>query len=490
MKEMMTDDMQLVGEYARNHSETAFASLVQRHIDLVYSVAVRQVRDTHLAEEITQVVFIILARKAAGLRPQTILSGWLCRTAHYVSARALTVRRRREIREQEAFMQSAGDEDERAAWAQIEPWLDQALAQLSEPEHNAIALRFFERKSFREVGTALGASEDTARKRVGRALEKLRRYFLKRGIVLPVAAITAAMAANSVQAAPAVLTPSVTALAAAKGAAASGSTAALLKGALKIMTWTKAKTAVTAGVLMLLAVGATVTVREIQEHRTYPWQGKTIDDNLLDRMPPQVRILPAKYPRVGVGWGGRHGKLIGLGVDAKSLIQAAYSGTYGTKHRTRIVPLTALPPGRFDFIACLPDGNSAALQQAIRRQFGVVAKMETLETDVLVLTVSSLNAPGLRASQQPVQAGYIHPGALKLRGADMDSLRMELEDYCQMPVLDRTGLAGRFDITATWEETGGKGASEALKSALLDQLGLQLAPGREPLPLLVVRPAE
>ena len=96
----------------------------------------------------------------------------------------------------------------------------------------------------------------------------------------------------------------------------------------------------------------------------------------------------------------------------------------------------------------------------------------------------------MRASQQSVQAGYIHPGALKLRGADMDSLRMELEDYCQMPVLDRTGLAGRFDITATWEETGGKGASEALKSALLDQLGLQLAPGREPLPLLVVRPAE
>src|SRR6516162_9286677 len=104
---MSTPDMDLVRDYARNHSDEAFATLVSRHINLVYSVALRQVGDPHLAEEVTQAVFIIMARKADSLGAGTILSGWLCRTARYASANALTMRRRRERREQEAYMQSA-----------------------------------------------------------------------------------------------------------------------------------------------------------------------------------------------------------------------------------------------------------------------------------------------------------------------------------------------------------------------------------------------
>ena len=102
----MNDDLTLLREYARHNSEEAFAALVSRHVNLVYSVALRQVRDAHLAEEITQAVFIILARKAGSLGPKTILSGWLCRTARYASANALTIQRRRQHREQEAYMQS------------------------------------------------------------------------------------------------------------------------------------------------------------------------------------------------------------------------------------------------------------------------------------------------------------------------------------------------------------------------------------------------
>src|SRR5664279_2484416 len=103
---MMTDDMTLVREFADRQSEPAFAQLVARHLNVVYSAAFRRVGDTHLAEEITQAVFIILARKAASLGPKTMLAAWLYRTTRYAAADALRTRRRRQIREQEAFMQS------------------------------------------------------------------------------------------------------------------------------------------------------------------------------------------------------------------------------------------------------------------------------------------------------------------------------------------------------------------------------------------------
>src|ERR1017187_4401759 len=109
---MPNDDLTLLREYARCNSEPAFAALVSRHVSLVYSVVLRQVRDPHLAEEITQAVFIILARKADALGDQTILPGWLCRTARYVSAKALRTQFRRQQREQEAFMQTIVNEPE------------------------------------------------------------------------------------------------------------------------------------------------------------------------------------------------------------------------------------------------------------------------------------------------------------------------------------------------------------------------------------------
>jgi RNA polymerase sigma factor (sigma-70 family) len=257
---MMTDDMTLLQEYAGRNSEEAFTTLVSRHVNLVYSVALRQVRDPHLAEEITQAVFIILARKAKSLGPKTILSGWLCRTARYVSANAMTMQRRRQRREQEAYMQSTLNEPEPDAWQQIAPLLDDALARLGQKDHDALVLRFFENKSLGEVGAAIGASEDTARMRVNRALEKLRKYFTKRGVDSTAATIGETISANSVQVAPVALAKAVTAVAIAKGAMASLSTLTLIKGALKIMAWTKAKTAIVAGAVAILTVGTTTLV--------------------------------------------------------------------------------------------------------------------------------------------------------------------------------------------------------------------------------------
>ena len=255
----MDDDLNLLREYVRRNSEAAFATLVSRHVNLVYSVALRSVRDAHLAEEITQAVFIILARKADSLGDKTILSGWLCRTARYASANALTIQRRRQHREQEAHMQSILNEAEpmhEETWNQIAPLLDGAMEKLGQKDHDALVLRFFENKTFAEVGATLGASEDAAKMRVNRALEKLRKFFTKRGVSSTTAIIAGTISANSVQAAPVALAKSVTAVAIAKGAAASGSTLTLIKGALKIMAWTKIKFALGVCAVALIAGGA------------------------------------------------------------------------------------------------------------------------------------------------------------------------------------------------------------------------------------------
>jgi RNA polymerase sigma factor (sigma-70 family) len=259
----MTDDMTLVREYAQSHSEGAFATLVARHLDLVYSVALRQVRNPQMAEEITQAVFIILAHKATSLSPQTILSGWLCRTARYAAADALKIQRRRQIREQEAHMQSTMCETDADAWAHVAPHLDAALHCLGEKEHNAVVLRFFEGKDLKQVGAAMGMGEDAARMRVNRGIEKLRKFLTKRGLTLSAVVIASAVSTYSVQAAPGGLGATIIATGA-KGAAVSGSTLALAKGTLKMMAYAKLKLAAAASAAMLLAAGVvSVAISEV-----------------------------------------------------------------------------------------------------------------------------------------------------------------------------------------------------------------------------------
>lgn len=201
---MTGDDMTLVREFAASNSETAFTTLVERHLGLVHSAALRQTGgDAHLAEEIAQAVFIILARKAGSLGRKTILSGWLYQTVRLTAANYLRTEARRARREPEAFMQSRTDElqsDE--TWQRIAPLLDDALGRFGERDRNAIVLRFFENKNLSEVGAALGASEDAAKMRVNRSLEKLRKIFAKRGVTLTTALIAGVVSANSVQAAP------------------------------------------------------------------------------------------------------------------------------------------------------------------------------------------------------------------------------------------------------------------------------------------------
>jgi RNA polymerase sigma factor (sigma-70 family) len=263
------DDITLLREYAERDSEAAFAALVTRHVNKVYSVALRHTGNPHSAEEITQAVFVILARKSRQLGKRVILSGWLYQTARLTAVTFIRGGIRRARREQEACMQTALNKNESETWMQIAPLLDAAMAGLNETDRHAVVLRFFDGKSLREVGTALGANEEAAKKRVSRALEKLRAFFAQRGVNSTTAIIAGAISANSVQAAPVALAKSVTAIAVAKGTTASGSTLTLIKGALKIMAWTKAKTAILADAVVILAASTTTLVVHHQ-HQPQP----------------------------------------------------------------------------------------------------------------------------------------------------------------------------------------------------------------------------
>ena len=245
------DDIALLRQYA------AFAALAEKYVNLVYSTALRSAGNAPAAEEITQAVFIILARKARSLPPRTILSGWLYQTARLTAANFLRAEIRRQRREQEAYMQSLLNEPEPEVWPQIAPLLEAAMAGLGEKDRNAIVLRFFENKSLGEVGSALGANEAAAKMRVNRALEKLRTAFTNQGLTFSSGVIGGAISSHSVQAAPAGLAASVTS--AVVHGAATSSTSTFIETTLKLMAWTKLKTTITLGAVALLVAG-TVTV--------------------------------------------------------------------------------------------------------------------------------------------------------------------------------------------------------------------------------------
>jgi RNA polymerase sigma factor (sigma-70 family) len=253
-----SDDMSLVRDFAEQQNEGAFEALVTRHVNLVYSAALRQVGDAHTAEEVTQAVFIILARKAGSLRRETFLTGWLFKTTRYAAAAERRARVRRLQRETQAYMDNSQIAEEEA-WPQIAPLLDEALANLGETDRRAVLLRYFECKTLAEVGATLGVNEDAARKRVNRGLEKLRKLFSKRGVTLTAAVIASVVGANSVQAAPVGMAVKLSMIAA-KGTAMAISTAGLVHGTLKTLAWAKYKTFVAYVTTALIAGTAAILI--------------------------------------------------------------------------------------------------------------------------------------------------------------------------------------------------------------------------------------
>jgi uncharacterized protein (TIGR03435 family) len=489
------DDSALLREYVERDSEEAFAALVTRHVNKVYSVALRLTGNPHSAEEITQAVFVILARKSRQLGKRVILSGWLYQTARLTAVTFIRGGIRRARREQEACMQTALNENESNTWMQIAPLLDAAMAGLNEADRHAIVLRFFDGKSLREVGAALGANEEAAKKRVSRALEKLHRYFARRGVSSTTAIIAGAISANSVQAAPVTLAKAVTAIAVTKGATAGISTLTLIKGALKIMAWTKAKTAVVTGVVVLLAAGTTtLTIKEIQRHRTYSWQVPKVSHDVILNTPPQVVIVPTKFTESGgrLHNYGKGGGAMGICQPVTNIVRSAYAHDI-----YRMIFSPGLLEGKYDFFAKLPEPDSyfwpAALQGALKSRLGVIGKSEILETDVLLLQCKNPNAGGLKPPGSLARSLKL-PNIRYISGSNsiarffspISDLQEFLQEMLEIPIVDQTGLKGLYDFKLTWDGSDQTQYKESIKQALLDQFGLELVPGREPVEMLVV----
>ena len=205
----MQPDNELLRQYARAGSESAFAELVKRHVDLVYSAALRQAGgDAHLAHDVAQSVFTDLARKASSLCRRESLTGWLYTSAHFAASKMVRTEIRRREREEQFMREPGHDTAADAEWEKLRPILDAAMHGLKESEREAVLLRYFENRPYAEVGAKLGVNENTARMRVERALEKLRALLAKRGIATGTGLATV-LSTNAVQTAPGTLAASL-----------------------------------------------------------------------------------------------------------------------------------------------------------------------------------------------------------------------------------------------------------------------------------------
>ena len=296
----MTDSQQLLAEYASNGSEGAFRELVSRYVHFVYSMALRLVDgDVPLAEDVTQMVFISLARKGRTLSRGVMLGGWLHQHTYHVATRAVRDERRRQAREREAVEMNMLPDHSEAHWRHLSPILDEAITQLGSEDRAAILLRFFEQRDFRSVGEALGSKEDAARMRVNRALEKLQLLLKERGVALSVTALGSALTAESITAAPAGLALAASSAALAN-AAGSGGTLAFLK----FMATTKLKLGLTTFILGSAAITVGILHHrqaglrdENQSLRDQLAQLQAVNTGLSNRLPraktPPAPRLPA-----------------------------------------------------------------------------------------------------------------------------------------------------------------------------------------------------
>ncbi|HEY6228851.1 MAG TPA: RNA polymerase sigma factor [Verrucomicrobiae bacterium] len=308
----MADDFELALEFARNGSEEAFRELVERHSGMVHGVAMR-VAGEGAADEVTQAVFVILARKVGTLREGTVVGAWLHRTARFVALEAVRAeQRRRQKNEAFSMMQNGTD----PLWSEVAPILDSAISKLAEAERSAVVLRFLEGLSFADVARQLGISEGAAKMRVGRALEKLKEFLGREGVMTSASALALCLGSHSASAA-----PGIDALAATAMSKASSPAEILVKGGLKAMAAAKTKTAALAVAAVFLLCGGIFGVSEAVKPKPVvgtfapmagDWEGKIeLSGDDVPKQPAQATAMQVRTSddgrsceiemRVGIG---------------------------------------------------------------------------------------------------------------------------------------------------------------------------------------------
>jgi len=377
------------------------------------------------------------------------------------------------------------------------------MSRLNEKERTLLALRFFENKSGAETAALLGIQEWAAHKRATRALEKLRKYFFKHGVTSTAATLGETISTNSVQAAPVLLAKTTTAVALAKGATASLSTLTLIKGALKIMAWTKAKTAIVVGATVILATGTTTIVikRTIQARMDDP----SIADSFFDsrnlwRAPSNVIVLRQTHFTDNAGammeirtrpGGKQEDRMLGRNQSVGQIFEAAY-GLPDTE--TRIIIPEDLPRKNYDYLITLPvsqEEQLKALQAEIKTKLGLVAHFAAIETNVLLLKSIIPGVTGLKLHSASPNAGVTaKAGQIYALGQSTRYLTTMVEYALKLPIIDQTGLVGkRFDYVLDEQLFEGTRDGTKVKDFLRNQLGLELVPTNMPIEMLVVEKA-
>jgi uncharacterized protein (TIGR03435 family) len=292
----------------------------------------------------------------------------------------------------------------------------------------------------------------------------------------------------------------VAAAAIAKGVASSASTLTLVKGALKIMAWSKAKTAIGISLGILVAAGVTITtVKEVKANEIYPWQVPKADYAVLYKMEPAVKIVPTRFGESGGTCGDSRRGVMGIAQPVDVIIRTAYQ-----ESETRIIVNTELARGKYDFFAKLVpaqqehkpmatnDQWSVELQKEIAKQFGIKGTYETRDTEVLLLSPVSSGVRGFKVSHTMRNGIALSSksGNRTFFAQPVGVLAFTLEQNFKLPIVDKTGLTETYNYAFNWDETDPKLPNlDSLKQALADQLGLELVRTNMPMKMLVIEKA-
>ncbi len=389
MDDRPLEDRQLLQRFVKDHSQEAFAALTARYLSLVYSTCRRELGDSDLAEDVTQAVFLTLARKAPSLRREVVLSGWLFQTARFAAKNARLREQRRKAYEQKAAeaLEEQQMETEDAAWTEIEPLLNQSLAALRDTERECVLLRFFQGVSFAEAGATLGLSEEATRKRVNRALEKMRQIFVKNGVIVPSAALAVLLTTHASETTSAACAAGVIRVTA--GAVAGQISANLIglhvyqitEGTLKTMNIVKAKTIAGATALTLFgttAVFGTITAELLKKeladstpskYRTVALTGRvrSADGAPLGHIHISAQVQDAYFAKMTEKEDTGHFSTPGEIEEAASLAHTKPDGTYtiyvgaGIPYNVTVVPENLMAQGEDDgYVAAAVEGVSGA----------------------------------------------------------------------------------------------------------------------------------